>query len=409
MNTESTMIQSHRQSFNQQFTDRAYQDFLAQVSSNAPGCLDFRIAETPVFVPVALRDKMLDTCEAILDLITDPEFKEYTENSIPPQYRMPGESERPEMLVFDFGVCRDAQGVIQPQLIEMQGFPSMYGHQLLLDECFRAHFSIPENVTPYLNGYTKETTVALLRDMIIGTHHPGEVILLDVYPEKQKTRIDFYLLSEMLGIPIVCVTDIRAEGNKLTYLKNGTAYPIARIFNRMIFDDLEQHGLSTILDWKKRYAVEWIPHPQWFYRISKYTMPFLHHPHVPDTFFLNAVKQPLDLTQYVLKPLFSFAGQGVIIDVTPNDIASIPNPENWILQRKVHYAPIVQTPDEPAVTEIRLFYFWKKEWSRPKAVYNLARLSKGKMVGTRYNQDKTWVGGTLAYFEKSAHQALNQL
>ncbi|HAK12187.1 MAG TPA: hypothetical protein DCO78_09650, partial [Chitinophagaceae bacterium] len=73
--------------------------------------------------------------------------------------------------------------------------------------------------------------------------------------------------------------------------------------------------------------------------------------------------------------------------------------ENWILQRKVQYADIIPTPDIPAKAEIRIFYFWKPGADRPIPVNNLARLSKGKMIGVRYNQDKTWVGGSLAYFE----------
>ena len=147
--------------------------------------------------------------------------------------------------------------------------------------------------------------------------------------------------------------------------------------------------------------VEWVPHPNWFYRISKFTLPFIHHPNVPETFFLNEVKQlPGDLENFVLKPLFSFAGQGVVIDVTKEDIDKVADPENWILQRKVKYADVIKTPNVPAKAEIRIFYFWKDGMERPVAVTNLARLSKGKMIGVRYNMDKDWVGGSVCYFEK---------
>ena len=147
--------------------------------------------------------------------------------------------------------------------------------------------------------------------------------------------------------------------------------------------------------------VEWAPHPNWFYRISKYTLPLIKHPYVPPTFYLNEVTQiPADLENYVLKPLFSFAGQGVIIDVTKEDVDKVKDPENWILQRKVKYADIIQTPDIPAKAEIRMFYFWKDGAARPVAVNNLGRLSKGKMIGVRYNKDKEWVGGNFCYFEK---------
>jgi hypothetical protein len=127
----------------------------------------------------------------------------------------------------------------------------------------------------------------------------------------------------------------------------------------------------------------------------------IRHPYVPETFFLKDVKQPpADTENYVLKPLFSFAGQGVIIDLTPDDLKKIKDPENWILQRKVKYADVIDTPDIPAKVEIRIFYFWKDGEARPVPTNNLARISKGKMIGVRYNKDKEWVGGSFCWFEK---------
>jgi hypothetical protein len=253
-----------------------------------------------------------------------------------------------------------------------------------------------------LNGYDKSSYIQLLKEILIGEHDPADVILLEIFPEKQKTRIDFYATQQLLGIEPVCLTKLKADGKNLFYEKtNGEKQFIKRIYNRLIFDDLQQQeGLTDIIDLAKNYDVEWVPHPHWFYRISKFTLPFIDNPYVPETFFLNEVKQPGNLENFVLKPLFSFAGMGVVIDVTQQDIDNIKDPENWILQRKVNYAPIIETPDIPAKAEIRLFYFWKDEWQRPVAVHNLSRLSKGKMIGTRYNQDKTWVGGTVSYFEK---------
>jgi hypothetical protein len=175
------------------------------------------------------------------------------------------------------------------------------------------------------------------------------------------------------------------------------------VYNRIIFDDLhaQKDKLGKVPDITSDLDVEWIPHPNWFYRISKFTLPFIRHPYVPQTFFLNEVKQiPTDLENYVLKPLFSFAGQGVVIDVSKSDIDGIKDPENWILQRKVKYADIIATPDIPAKAEIRMMYIWKDGASRPLLATNLARLSKGKMIGVRYNKDKEWVGASVGYFEK---------
>jgi hypothetical protein len=395
------MEKTNRKLFNDAFSTSTYQAYLDDIDNAFPGALDFRSAESPVFVPAYFTDAMLQTCEEIIDVITDPRFKEMTERSIPTALRVPGENQHTHFIAFDFGICEGDNGLHKPQLIEMQGFPSLFGFEIFHDEITRKHFPIPSNYSAYLNGYSKDTYVKLLKDIIVGNDDPSETILLEIYPEKQKTRIDFYATKELLGIEIVCLTKLKADGRRLYYEKDGKEINVKRIYNRVIFDDLaQQEGLGNIIDLQQEYDVEWITHPNWFYRISKFTLPFLDIDGVPDTFFLNEMSQPVNLADYVLKPLFSFAGMGVIIDLTDADIDAIPDPENWILQKKVTYAPVIETPDEPAKAEIRLFYFWKDEWSRPVAVHNLARLSKGKMIGTRYNKDKTWVGGSIAYLEQ---------
>ena len=390
-----------RKRFNQNFTAEKYQEYMRQIEALAPGHLDFRNAETPVFVPKDFKNKMLSACEDIIDVITDKNFKQLTERSIPAELNVPGEDNHPQCLVFDFGVCENKNGELEPQLIEMQGFPSLFGFQLYHSEITASYADLPGNYSSYLNGYNNDSYQQLLKEIIVGDHDPKNVILLEIYPEQQKTRIDFYCTQNLLGISIVCLTQLIAEGENLYYMHEGVKTPVHRIYNRVIFDDLQQQeNLGPIIDLSKPYNVEWVPHPNWFYRISKFTLPFIDNDYVPDTFFLNEVKEPLPLEEYVLKPLFSFAGMGVVIDVTPEDIDRITDPENWILQKKVQYASVILTPDEPAKAEIRLFYFWKKGWNRPKAIHNLARLSKGKMIGTRYNKDKEWVGGSIAFFEQ---------
>jgi hypothetical protein len=317
---------------------------------------------------------------------------------------VPNENAHTHFIAFDFGICENEQGELEPQLIEMQGFPTLFAYQVWQDKVTRNHFEIPENYSTYLNGYTAETYCQLLQEVILGRHAPENVVLLEILPHQQKTRIDFYCTTDYTGIPVVCLTELIREGKQLLYTKNGKKIPIHRIYNRIIFDDLQKQSAEIQEIGKlllEELDVEWVPHPNWFYRISKYTLPFIDHPYVPKTWFLNALQQiPADLENYVLKPLFSFAGQGVVIDVTPEDIANVKDPENWILQRKVKYADVIETPDIPAKVELRIFYFWKEGEARPVATNNLARLSKGKMIGVRYNKDKEWVGGSLAYFEK---------
>ncbi|MFZ1314240.1 MAG: hypothetical protein WAR38_15350 [Chitinophagaceae bacterium] len=398
------MIPAIRKAYNEAFTKESYVAFLQELNGVHPGELDFRVAETPIFVPKDFTEKILDACESIVDIIVDPKFKELTKNAIPKNLQVPGDEAHSHFIAFDFGICINEAGEYEPQLIEMQGFPSLFAYEVLLDDVFRNHFTVPENFSCYLNGYTRETYIQLLKEIIIGNHNPENVVLLEIFPRKQKTRIDFYCTEEYTGIKMVCLTELIKEGEKLYYLNNGKKTAIKRIYNRVIFDDLQQQTPEVQEKGKiffEELELEWCPHPNWFYRISKYTLPFIRHPYVPATFFLNEIKQmPADLENYVLKPLFSFAGQGVIIDVTQQDIDNVKDPENWILQRKVKYADVIETPDIPAKAEIRMFYFWKDGEIRPVATNNLGRLSKGKMIGVRYNKDKEWVGGSFTYFER---------
>ena len=397
------MISKLREQFNQNFTQKKYEEFLNDLDSKHPGDIVFRIAETPIFVPKDFTEKMLQACETIVDVITDPGFKKLTNRAIPEGENVPGENDHTHFIAFDFGICENEDGGLEPQLIEMQGFPSLFAFQVYYPQVIKRHFEIPGNFDHYLNGYNDDTYVQFLKEIIVGEHNAENVVLLEIKPHEQKTRIDFYCTRDYLHIPIVCLTELEQEGKKLFYRKDGKKIEIKRIYNRIIFDELSQTkiGLGNVVDITQPFDVEWVPHPNWFYRISKFTLPFINHPYVPETFFLNEVKQlPGDLENFVLKPLFSFAGQGVIIDVTKDDIDAVTDPQNWILQRKVKYADVIKTPNVPAKAEIRIFYFWKDGMQRPVAVTNLARLSKGKMIGVRYNMDKDWVGGSVAYFEK---------
>jgi hypothetical protein len=288
----------------------------------------------------------------------------------------------------------------------MQGFASLYGFQVYYPEILRRHFTVPDNYSQFLSGLDHDSYLALLRDTIIGPCAPENVILLEIKPHEQKTRIDFYCTQDYLGIVPVCLTELIQENKQLFYLHpaTGKKTPIRRIYNRMIFDELHHAATrlgNDFVDIRQDLDVQWIAHPNWFYRVSKFTLPFLHHPFVPPTFFLNELKQPpADLENYVLKPLFSFAGQGVIIDVKPADL-EVADPENWILQRKVRYADLIPTPDNiPAKAEIRMMYLWKDGAPRPTLAVNLARLSKGKMIGVNFNRDKEWVGGSVGFFER---------
>ncbi|MBS1729386.1 MAG: hypothetical protein JSS67_01270 [Bacteroidetes bacterium] len=398
------MIPSMRKWYNENFTEKKYRKHIADIENIHPGSLDFRIAETPIFIDNAFKEKMLSACEHIINVITQFNFKHITLHAIPTSIKVPNENDHSHFIALDFGICQNEKGELEPQLVEMQGFPTLFCYEMYDTESTRENFQIPENFDSFLNGFDREKYISLLKDIIVANEKTENTILLEIFPHKQKTRIDFYATQNLLGIPIVCLTELVKEGKKLYYMKDGKKIPVHRIYNRIIFDDLD-HQSPEIREKGKilfeEMDVQWVPHPNWFYRISKYTLPYIQHPYVPKTQFLSDLKSiPQDLENYVLKPLFSFAGQGVVIDVKKEDIDNVKDPHNWILQKKVKYADIIQTPDIPAKAEIRIFYFWKDGESRPVATHNLARLSKGKMVGVRYNADKAWVGSSIAFFEK---------
>jgi len=399
------MVSSIRKRFNEDFTIEQYEKYLYKLHNTYPdGALAFRVAETPIFISKEFTNKILDACESIVDVILQPDFFEKSAKAIPLNVNVPNDKTYSDFIAFDFGICENEKGELEPQLIEMQGFPTLFAYQIFHDTVTREYFDIPENYSVYLSGLNKESYTELLSEIILGKHKPENVILLEIFPHEQKTRIDFYCTEELIGIKPVCLTELIKEGKDLYYINNGIKTQVKRIYNRIIFDDLQQQSAEIQEKGKlllEDLNVEWTPHPNWFYRISKYTLPFLNHPFVPKTQFLNEIKQiPTDLENYVLKPLFSFSGQGVVIDITIDDINNVKDPENWILQRKVKYADVIVTPDIPAKAEIRIFYFWKEGTARPIPTNNLSRLSKGKMIGVRYNFDKEWVGGSLAYFER---------
>jgi len=397
------MIRTYREYFNQNFTEERYTRFKEEVVNGYPP-IAIRFAETPVFITADLKEQLINAGEEIIKLIRQPNFKSLTDAAIPKEWLVPGENDHPHFLAFDFGICKDEHGRLVPRLIEMQGFPSLFGLQSRLADTYKEVFELDNaaDLTPYFNGLDEQQYYDLLKRAIVGNHIPEEVALMDVNAPHQKTAIDFYITQKHLGIAVLSLTDIFKEGNQLFYLQEGRKIRIKRIYNRLIFDEVQrqQELFKLSFDPREELDVEWVAHPNWFYRISKFTLPFLQQEFVPETRFLHTINAiPDDLENYVLKPLFSFAGTGVIIDVTSAAIATISDPENWILQKKVKYEPVVQSPDGLVKTEIRLLYIWP-DGEEPQLCINLTRLSKGKMIGVSHNADVNWVGGTVGLMDR---------
>ena len=319
------MYRQAREVFNASFSQEKYEALLASIHKQYPDQLDFRVAESPVFISRELKTKLLIASNEIIDAILKPSFKELTDAAIPEKFRFPNESENPEFLAIDFALTNNKAGILNPKLIELQGFPSLFAYQAFLSSLYKRFFDIPKNVSPFFNrmnafGY-QEKMKSFLQPK------EGKTILLEVYPKKQKTRIDFILTKEFWEIDTVCLTDLIIENSKAYYLKNGEKLLINCIYNRIIWDDIERNypELLPVIENLKKLEVEWLAHPNWFYRVSKFCMPLLKSEYVPKSFFLNKVDlDTVNLQDYVLKPLFSFAGSGVKIDVLKEDIESIP-------------------------------------------------------------------------------------
>lgn len=398
------MISDIRRQYNDKYSDDKYEAFCSWIAEQHNHRPPFKIAETPVFIDRALKQQLFEACTEISQVFTRPDFKAITQGALLQGYEVPNETPNTLFLQLDFGICSDGNGGLIPQLIEAQGFPSLYYYQHLVAEGYRKFFDIPEHLNHLFNGFTSDSYHTLLKEIILGDHSPKHVVLLEIDPNQQATAVDFYATQAALGIPIVGIEDVKRTGRSLFYKnQDGEFIEIRRIYNRVIFDELVK-----VKDWKdfdftmlEDVDVEWAGHPNWFFRISKYALPFLESKYVPKSYFLSELESiPEDLKNYVLKPLFSFSGSGVIVDLKKEDLANIKDRGNYLLQQKVEYASIIQTLDMPAKCELRMLMIWKPGDESPQIVNNLARLSKGQMIGVRYNKGRTWVGGSVGFFEE---------
>ncbi|HMQ06518.1 MAG TPA: hypothetical protein PKC30_04410 [Saprospiraceae bacterium] len=397
------MINSYREQFNAAFTEEKYQQFLGEIASTYQHKPLFRISETPVFVDHTMKSKLLDACDHINQVVTAHDFKERTQRFIRPEYFTPGEGQHNLFMQYDFGICVDENGSLVPKLIEIQGFPTLYFYQDFVAQMYRKHFPIPDTASHLFNGLDSGSYKDLLKKMILGNEDPKHVILLEIEPETQPTRIDYLCTSQALGIKTVCITELKKSGRELYYIdEGGKKVKVHRIYNRIIFDELVgRKDLNREFYFSEEVDVQWAGHPNYFFRISKSTLPFIDSPYVPNTRFLSDVENlPDDLENYVLKPLYSFSGTGVVFNVRPEHIEVVKDRDNYILQEKVHYAPAIKGLDGFIKCEIRMIFVWEEDAQQPILVNNLARLSRGEMIGVKYNKDKTWVGGSIGFFEK---------
>lgn len=362
--------------------------------------VEFRLSETPVFLPKSLLDKMARYGRELYEQLTvNPDYRKASDAAIPAPFNVPNESEHPLFVQADFGLIREEDGTLEPKLVEIQGFPSIYALQTAMAEEYQRTYRLNETVGTslchFLDGHTQETFVELFGRAILNGHAPEQVVLLEIDPYQQKTAGDFLMTQRLLGIKIASITDVKKEGRTLLF----EGVPIKRIYNRVIADELVRKNIQPAFQFTDDLDVEWAGHPNWFFRLSKFSLPYFRHPSVPPTQFLSDVqKLPDDLNNYVLKPLYSFAGLGVKIGPTKEEIEAIPQAErhNFILQEKVNFVPTVDTPSGPTKVEIRIMYI--HDGTELKPVTTVVRTGRGKMMGVDFNKNLDWIGASAGFY-----------
>lgn len=392
------MIPELRKRFNAKWTPELYARFLERIDEVSGTHVGFRCSETPVFFPKPLLDKMLRYGQELYQqLASNQEYRKASDSAIPARFRVPNEAAHPLFVQADFGLVREADGNLEPKLVEIQGFPSLYAFQPAFAEQYCRVYNLDENLSTFLCGLNKVSYFELLRRAILNVHAPEHVVLLEIDPYDQKTLADFLLTRKLLGIRIASLTDVKKKGRKL-YLDD---IEIKRIYNRVIVDELLRKKVVAEFEFNDDLEVEWAGHPNWFFRLSKFSLPWFRHVSVPETRFLSDLKTlPEHLDEWVLKPLYSFAGSGVKIGPTKEEIAAIPESDrsNFILQRKMDFVPTVETPSGMTKVETRIMYIWDGEL---KPVTTIIRTGRGKMMGVDFNKDLDWVGASAGFYIRS--------
>jgi hypothetical protein len=392
------MIPSLRQQFNANFTPVKYQAFLKRMADGCGMTVGFRLAETPCFFPKSLLDQMSGYGEELIRQLDTEQYRAASLVSIPPEFNVPRESAHPMFIQVDFGLVRDESGTLRPKLVELQGFPSLYAYQAVLSRCYLESFELDPDLNFFLGGLNEQSYRGLLGRAIVADEDPDQVVLMEIDPLHQKTLADFLLTERLLGIHTVAVTDIKKAGRKLFYELDGRRIPIRRIYNRAIVDELVRKDIKLAFDFTDDLDVEWAGHPNWYFRMSKFSLPYLRHDCVPQSWFLDRLERaPDDLDRYILKPLFSFAGAGVNINPTKTDVAAIPAEKRsqYILQEKMNFEPVIETPFGATKAEIRIMYIWLEKLV---PVMTIIRMGRGSMMGVDHNRDLEWVGASAGLY-----------
>ena len=423
------MIEQLRRAFLANFRSQAYQELLTELERTCGTPIRFRVAETPVFLPSCLLEELAVTGRELTErLLASQRYLAAAEQAIPSGYRVKGQFSHPNFMTADFALVRGRSGDLEPKLVELQAFPSVFGYQAELAAGYRRAFGLDPNLEIFLSGLTEEGYWNLLRETIVGPHDPSEVVLTEVDPENQKTLPDFRVTADRLGIAVVDITRLEAVGNRLAYRDpRGRQVLIRRIYNRAIADEMMAKRVRLRFDLEAEWDVEWAGHPNWYFRVSKFALPWLSgslggdvkaHSCVPPAAFLEdflagpgfeALRESgvwlperreagAVYEELLLKPLYSFAGKGIVFAPSDAELSAIPASERgqYLVQQRMQFEPTVETPEGMTQAEIRILYAWPDDGQMTAAI-SLVRLGRGKMMGVDHNRDMEWVGASAAF------------
>ena len=397
------MDQELRRLFNAGYDTDFHRRYVGRLEAYLGVTIPFRIAETPLFLPRPLRQRLATAAREIAELISQPALIETMKRAIPPALDVPRIDSLASCLQIDFAITRDEHGELTGKVVELQGFPSLYALMVLQTEALAEELArlpgLDRKWSLYFSGLDRRSFVDRFRHALLAGNAPEEVVLLDLEPKLQKTYCDMVATKLLTGVDSISPEELEREGPRLFRRVGGKRVQVRRIYNRVVFDELANKSIELPFDYREDLDVTWCPHPNWYWIWSKYTLPHVRHPAVPRATYVSELDAvPADLSRCVLKPLFSFAGTGVKVDVTPADLAAIPanEREGWILQEKIEYAPALKMPSGEGVkAEVRMMFLRAPDEPKPTLVLPLVRLSRGKMIGVDHNRDLDWVGGSV--------------
>ena len=349
------MIPALRHDFNTRFRPETFRTLLHSLDAIARTHVAFPVAETPCFFPASMLDEMSRIgIDLTLQLVNDPDYLARSLAAIPEAWRAADQNAHPHFLTADFGLVREHSGRLAPRLVEMQAFPSVFGFQWAVSEAYRSAFSLDPSLRYLLGGLDESQFWKLLARTIVAGHDPETVVLIDVDPANQKTLPDFHITADRLGIRIVDIAALEVldpSRDSPTQLDRVSATAITAASFPFAASTIAPSSTSSSAGKSPSSSTTASPStlngPAIPTGIStsasspspSSTIPPFRPPSSSTTGSESSApasksargpkesprdRLPADRDRLILKPLYSFAGQGILFAPTDDQLAAIP-------------------------------------------------------------------------------------